>query len=145
MIAWRNCLNGKKPTQSLLRYISFLFFWHWNIKQLIKRLSLSCLKPLLVVDKGIYCQQEQSTFFKLFLHSLYTDRQIICMWCAHVISSCSLVLTVLHRFITTLSAAYRNLATKQHLPKPHHATSLLPVVKRCKKWGEPSFDSQQTV
>lgn len=58
-----------------------------NIKQLIKSISLSCLKLLLAVDKGIYCQQEQSTFLKLFLHSQIADIQIVKLFaCGRLLS-----------------------------------------------------------
>lgn len=133
MTAWRHCLNRNNCLISLLISISFIFFWHMNINQWIKRLSLSCLTLLLVGDQRIYCQQEQSTFSKLFLHSLYTDSHIICTWCTHVISSCSLGLTVLHQFTTAFSAVW-HLATERYLPKPQLNTKrTLSAIKRYDK------------
>lgn len=76
-------LSTEVITWSLLMHISFLFFWHMNIKQLIKSISLSCLKLLLDVDGNLLPAGMVYIFKIVSAFSVYRLSNYL-----HVVDSC---------------------------------------------------------
>lgn len=111
-------LSTEVIKSSLLIHISFLFSWHTKVKQLIKSISLSCLKLLLDVTGEFIASRNSLHFLNCFCILCV---QIVKLFaCGRLVSLPAALwsLAVLPQHVTTFSTAYWNLATEQeHLPK----------------------------
>lgn len=79
----KNLLKHRSNYLKSLNTFSFFFFWHLNIKQLIKSISLSCLKLLLDVDGNLLPAGAVYIFEIVSAFSVYRLPNYL-----HVVDSC---------------------------------------------------------